>query len=63
MDCSSSFKEKDGRTPMHWACRNGKIEVIEYFLLKSVDINIRYIYNKEQKMEQLLCIFPVMEGN
>lgn len=41
MDCSSSFKEKDGRTPMHWASRNGKIEVIEYFLLKSVDINIR----------------------
>lgn len=63
MDCSSSFKEKDGRTPMHWASRNGKIEVIEYFLLKSVDINIRYIYYKEQKMEQLLCIFPVMEGN
>jgi len=25
LDPSNSYKEKDGRTPMHWASRNGQI--------------------------------------
>ena len=37
------FKEKDGRTPMHWAARNGKIQVVEYFLNYGVPIDIKYI--------------------
>ena len=34
------YKEKDGRTAMHWAARNGKIEVMDYFLKSGVDVNV-----------------------
>lgn len=36
-----SYKEKDGRTAMHWAARNGKIALVEYFLCLGTDINIK----------------------
>jgi len=41
MDPQLPYKEKDGRTPMHWAARNGKWEVVKYFLEKSVPIDVR----------------------
>ena len=41
MNPALSYKEKDGRTPMHWAARNGNIELMQYFMDKGVDIEIK----------------------
>ncbi len=36
-----NFRDENGRTPLHWACREGYERVVEYLINEGADVNIR----------------------
>jgi ankyrin repeat protein len=34
-------RDANGRTPLHWACRGGKLEMLDYLAEKGADVNAR----------------------
>ena len=50
------FKEKDGRTPLHWAARNGKFEVVSYFLSQNVPVDVKYFCNQNSGLDHTVDV-------
>ena len=36
-----SFDLQDGRTPLHWACTSGSLEIVRYLLDQKVEVDAK----------------------
>ena len=45
-DCNKEIIEKNGRTPLHYACLIRNIPVVKYLIENHCDQNIKDIYDK-----------------
>lgn len=41
-----NFRDGSGRTPLHWACREGHERVVEYLINEGADVNMRDQYGR-----------------
>jgi ankyrin repeat protein len=61
-------RNKDGRTPLHWAAQNGEKKVVQLFLEHGADVNARNESGKtlselasgngHYEIKELLCMSP-----